>query len=67
VCRDRPRGRRAAYERDELAAPHVWMAPAWQEKIDGLFTQSLVAVRMIQVGSYNQSQETRPCRTSMQR
>src|SRR5262245_4273798 len=32
TCRDRPR-RRAAEPRDELAAPHVWMAPAWQEII----------------------------------
>src|SRR5262249_30903589 len=30
--RERPR-RRAAEQRDELAAPHVWMAPAWQEII----------------------------------
>jgi hypothetical protein len=30
--RERPRGRRAAEQRDELATPHhVWMAPAWQE------------------------------------
>src|SRR2546421_13100428 len=29
-CRERPR-RRAAEQRDELAALHVWMAPAWQE------------------------------------
>jgi hypothetical protein len=29
-CRHRPR-RRAADQRDELAALHVWMAPAWQE------------------------------------
>jgi hypothetical protein len=32
TCRDRP-GRRAAEERDEVAAVHVWMAPAWQEII----------------------------------
>jgi hypothetical protein len=30
---ERPRGRRAAENRDELAAFHVWMAPAWQEKM----------------------------------
>jgi hypothetical protein len=24
---------RAAEQRDELAAVHVWMAPAWQEKM----------------------------------
>src|SRR5262249_15167278 len=32
-CRERPRSRRAAEKRDELAAFHVWMAPAWQEII----------------------------------
>ena len=26
-----PRQRRAAEQHDELAALHVWMAPAWQE------------------------------------
>jgi hypothetical protein len=31
--RERPRGRRAAEQRDELAPLHVWMAPAWQEKM----------------------------------
>src|SRR5262249_4952767 len=31
--RERPRRRRAAQQRDELAALHVWMAPAWQEII----------------------------------
>src|SRR5262245_27782691 len=31
--RERPRDRRAAEQRDELAAFHVWMAPAWQEKM----------------------------------
>ena len=31
--RERPRGRRAAEKGDELAAIHVWMAPAWQEII----------------------------------
>src|SRR5262249_56136385 len=31
--RERPRRRRAAEQRDELAPPHVWMAPAWQEII----------------------------------
>src|SRR5437016_74872 len=29
--RERPRGRRTAEQRNELAASHVWMAPAWQE------------------------------------
>src|SRR5262245_17584685 len=31
--RERPRGRGAAEQRDELASFHVWMAPAWQEII----------------------------------
>src|SRR5262252_2523835 len=31
--RERPCCRRAAEKRDEVAAPHVWMAPAWQEII----------------------------------
>jgi hypothetical protein len=30
---ERPRGSRAAEQRDELAPLHVWMAPAWQEKM----------------------------------
>src|SRR5262245_60513221 len=32
ACRERPRGR-AAEQRDERAPVHVWMAPAWQEKM----------------------------------
>jgi hypothetical protein len=32
ACRER-KGGRAAEKRDELAASHVWMAPAWQEKM----------------------------------
>jgi hypothetical protein len=31
--RQRPRRHRAAEQRDELAALHVWMAPGWQEKM----------------------------------
>src|SRR6516165_12223013 len=31
--RERPRGCRAAKQRDERATLHVWMAPAWQEII----------------------------------
>src|SRR6516225_10058639 len=31
--RERPRGYRAAESQDELAPFHVWMAPAWQEKM----------------------------------
>src|SRR5262245_17865193 len=31
--RERPRGCRAAEQRDKLAPVHVWMAPAWQEII----------------------------------
>src|SRR4249920_2081054 len=30
---ERPRRRRAAEQRDEVATLHVWMAPAWQEII----------------------------------
>jgi hypothetical protein len=30
---ERPRGSRGAEQRDELAPFHVWMAPAWQEKM----------------------------------
>jgi hypothetical protein len=33
VRRERPRDCRAAEERDERAASHVWMAPVWQEII----------------------------------
>src|SRR6516164_11143165 len=33
VRRERPRDRRAAEQRDERAPLHVWMAPAWQEKM----------------------------------
>jgi hypothetical protein len=37
TCRQWPKKRRrdcrAANERDELAPLHVWMAPAWQEKM----------------------------------
>src|SRR6058998_2365951 len=29
--RERPRGGRTSDKRDERAALHVWMAPAWQE------------------------------------
>jgi len=31
--RDRPRSHSAAEQYDELAAFHVWMAAAWQEKM----------------------------------
>jgi hypothetical protein len=31
--RDRPRSHGAAEQCDELATFHVWMAPAWQEKM----------------------------------
>jgi hypothetical protein len=31
--REWPRRRRAAEQTDELAPFHVWMAPAWQEKM----------------------------------
>jgi len=31
--RKRPGGSGSAEQRDELAPFHVWMAPAWQEKM----------------------------------
>src|SRR5262249_20335367 len=43
-CRERPRRRRAAEQRDELAALHVWMAPAWQEKIERAAQKSLAVM-----------------------
>src|SRR5262245_9939203 len=33
TCREWPRRRHAAEKRDELPPFHVWMAPAWQEKM----------------------------------
>src|SRR5438477_57416 len=43
-CRERPR-RRAAEQRDELAALHVWMAPAWQEITSRAAQKSLAVAR----------------------
>jgi hypothetical protein len=42
--RERPRSRRAAGQCDELAAPHVWMAPAWQEIISPAAQKSLAVM-----------------------
>jgi hypothetical protein len=42
--RERPRDRRAADKRDELAALHVWMAPAWQEKMQRAAQKSLAVM-----------------------
>ena len=42
--RERPRDGRAAEQRDELAAFHVWMAPAWQEKIERAAQKSLAVM-----------------------
>jgi hypothetical protein len=42
--RERPRNRRAAEKRDELAAVHVWMAPAWQEKMERAAQKSLAVM-----------------------
>src|SRR5262245_1357932 len=42
--RERPRDRRTAEERDELAALHVWMTPAWQEKIERAAQKSLAVM-----------------------
>src|SRR5262249_62070690 len=41
--RERPR-RSAAEQRDELTALHVWMAPAWQEKIKRAAQKSLAVM-----------------------
>ena len=41
--RERPRSR-AAEQRDELAAPHVWMAPAWQEEMQRAAQKSLAVM-----------------------
>src|SRR5262249_32328496 len=41
--RERPRGR-AAEQTDELAPLHVWMAPAWQEKIERAAQKSLAVM-----------------------
>jgi hypothetical protein len=40
---ERPRGR-AAEQRDELATPHVWMAPAWQEVTSRAAQKSLAVM-----------------------
>src|SRR5262249_24063860 len=42
--RERPCGSRAAEQRDELAPVHVWMAPAWQEKIERAAQKSLAVM-----------------------
>ena len=42
--RERPRRRRAAEQRDELAPLHVWMAPAWQEIISRAAQRSLAVM-----------------------
>src|SRR5438128_2261720 len=42
--RERPRGCRAAERRDELAALHVWMAPAWQEEMQRAAQKSLAVM-----------------------
>src|SRR5262249_26099893 len=42
--RERPCRRRATEQRDELASLHVWMAPAWQEKIERAAQRSLAVM-----------------------
>src|SRR4029453_8519156 len=42
--RQRPRGRRAAEKGYERAAVHVWMAPAWQEKMQRAAQKSLAVM-----------------------
>ena len=45
ILRDKwPRCRRAAEKRDERAASHVWMAPAWQEKMQRATQRSLAVM-----------------------
>jgi len=39
-----PRQRRAAEQHDELAALHVWMAPAWQEIFERAAQRSLAVM-----------------------
>jgi hypothetical protein len=41
--RERP-SRRAADERDERTSVHVWMAPAWQEKMERAAQKSLAVM-----------------------
>jgi hypothetical protein len=36
--------RRAAEQRDEIAPPHVWMAPAWQEEMQRAAQKSLAVM-----------------------
>ena len=36
--------RRAAEQSDELTPPHVWMAPAWQEKMQRAAQKSLAVM-----------------------
>jgi hypothetical protein len=42
--RERPGRRRAAEQRDERAALHVWMAPAWQEEMQRAAQKSLAVM-----------------------
>src|SRR5262249_4546807 len=41
---ERPRGSRAAEQRDALVASHVWMAPAWQAKLERAAQKSLAVM-----------------------
>src|SRR5262249_13437088 len=43
-CREGPRNRWAAEQSNELAPPHVWMAPAWQEKSERAAQRSLAVM-----------------------
>jgi hypothetical protein len=42
--RERPGGCRAAEQRDEFAALHVWMAPGWQEEMQRAAQKSLAVM-----------------------
>src|SRR5438067_12129246 len=44
TCDERPCGCRAAEQPDELAPPHVWMAPAWQEEMQRAARKSLAVM-----------------------
>src|SRR6266436_10213992 len=44
ACREWPSCSRAAKQRDERAALHVWMAPAWQEEMQRAAQKSLAVM-----------------------
>ena len=44
ICRNWPACDCAAEQRDEIAPSHVWMAPAWQEKIERAAQKALAVM-----------------------